>query len=387
MKQWFDYFFVVGFGVMLGITITLICRRLFLLRQHRRTSPAATNSTGNHCPIAAGDNSGVYFKWEDNPTLVREATDYGWPRFAFTELTSSPSLRLAAGDDVNYRNAEVGWELPEGSADYMQRVRLNPGIKKISPAGAITVTRAALPLPGPQSTDSIFPAEAYFEITIVPGENDNDNDNINAAENEVSFSMGLIPGGAMPLKIPGRRRGSVGFNSAGDLFFDGNKLARPRKGGRWEAAGQVIGCGYNPSQKRVFFTVDSHLVYEVHCDSPEFGHPLYPALASDGDIAVLVNLGQCMFKYTAANMQRSPNPCIFNHHGRSTSFGSDDMFSIGRIDSQWRQLSTARISSNAAAGSRAGAAETSDMESEAELFEIVLDISGRRSPAVPYKKI
>lgn len=153
------------------------------------------------------------------------------------------------------------------------------------------------------------------------------------------------------------------------------KLVFESEKAEWIGANKVIGCGFDPRQKKVFFTLDSELVHVIHCQSEEFGTPLYPTLAANIDIMVLVNFGQSPFKYAPANAQRTPNPCfvapLVNSPAGTLSYDdSKELFSMGRIDSQWLNRSTTK-------GSHNHRALDFDEESEADLFEIVLDRSGK----------
>ena len=143
----------------------------------------------------------------------------------------------------------------------------------------------------------------------------------------------------------------------------------------WISSDKVIGCGYDPRQKKVFFTLDSELVHVFYCQSEEFGTPLHPTLASNIDISVLVNFGQSPFKYGPANAQRTPNPCfiapIANSAGATLGYDdSKELFSMGRIDSQWFYRSTTKGSQNNGINNRVF---DFDEESEPDFFEIVLD--------------
>ncbi|KAL2242103.1 uncharacterized protein LOC105159281 [Sesamum indicum] len=384
-----------------------------------------------------------FFSWADHPSLVTDAVENGWPRFAFTTLLSSPSVKSArslvgvcAGGSAlhgNGINVGIGWEVCEGSADYMQKIRLNPGLKKVittlNPSmGAVSVIRTALPLPGPQLGNASFPQEAYFEITILPVNEDiNDQLTVDKAENAksegkeirligeeynvennpeslryetsshsrmdnieevkpggkqevgkyetVSLSVGLTGGGPLPLKFPGSYPGSIGFNSSGSVYLNGTKLMLESEKGEWGRAEKVIGCGYNPAQKKVLFTVDSQLVHEIHCKTEEFGSPLYPTLAANADVVVVVNLGQSPFKFAPGNLQRTPNPCFIRpQQPTSPALGYEDskeLFSMGRIDSQWLKRSGRIRSCNYTENSIKGV--EFELESEGDLFEIVLD--------------
>lgn len=409
----------------------------------------------NYYVFRRGLSSKPLFSWADNPSLVTDAVENGWSRFAFTSYASSPSVRstsrsilgsCAAGDaGKDHLEVEISWEVCQGSADFMQKIRLNSGLKKIittnsSSMDAASVIKSALPLPGPPlGNSSSFPQEAYFEITILSNYEDDDdsgdlvdkvkairkiegekikliqespnekakseslihatngnshldeelrhgsvNNHIEGKGGVVTFSMGLTGGGSLPLKLPGSYPGSIGFNSNGSVFLDGIKLVFESENEEWGRGDKVIGCGYNPSQKRVFFTVDSELVHEIHCKTEEFETPLYPALAANCDIMVLVNFGQSVFKYGPANLHRTPNPCFIGPLANSPALGYEDskeLFSMGRIDSQWLNRSTTRSLMLHNASNNKGGVDFDEV-SEGDLFEIVLDSTGR-SPNTP----
>ncbi|XP_057794443.1 uncharacterized protein LOC131010799 [Salvia miltiorrhiza] len=376
------------------------------------------------------------FSWADHPSLVTDAVEHGWPRFAFTAVAvqSSPSVRsarsllgaCATGDHGGDRGVEVGWEVCEGSADFMQKIRLNPDVKSAgsSSIAAAAVIRTALPLPGPNLGNSSFPQEAYFEVTVVAcSENSNQanrerrgrsegddkikliDEDFNAknspdslnhgasshsqrrskveegiiAKNEaVLLCVGLTGLNPLPFRIPGTFPASIGFNSTGSLSLDGTKLVPESEADNWGRTDKVVGCGYNPGQRKVFFTVDSQVVHEIQCKTEDYCTPLYPTLAANGDVVLLVNLGQSPFRFAPANMQRTPNPCFIGPMGTSPALGFEDskeLFSMGRIDSLWMQRSAARSNNNTVNSIKA--MEEYDQESEGDLFEIVLESSGR----------
>lgn len=320
-----------------------------------------------------------------------------------------------------------------------------------SSMAAASVIKSALPLPGPAlGNSSPFPQEAYFEITILSTYEDeieitsNGKVRANKGDGEkikliqenpagekasseslihvtssnsngtytrgvlakieelkdrnggkdivegktemgIVLSVGLAGGGSLPLKLPGSYPGSVGFNSDGSVYLEGVKLATELE--EWGRSEKVIGCGYNPSQKKVFFTVDSKLVREVHCTTEEFATPLYPTLAANSDVTVLVNFGQSVFKYTEANLQRTPNPCFMGALASSPIIGFEDsreLFSMGRIDAHWLDRSTKR--STQYFGSVNRGMSDYDESSEGDLFEIVLDNNSRgRSPSTHFQ--
>ncbi|RZC45107.1 hypothetical protein C5167_038053 [Papaver somniferum] len=351
------------------------------------------------------------FSWSDYPSLVTEAVEYGWSRFAFTgymqSLSSSTStarsvlLGLCSSGDYFHGSreseAEISWEICNGSVDFMQKIKLNSGVsinKKgiISssplPSGASSVIKTALPLPGPSLGNYSFPQEAYFEITIL-SMNEADENDVNfkgskkgdqgektklmqeteggspsgrsdslthititssmdskrfeelkaignkeeTKEEGIMMSLGLAVGGTLPSKLPGSYPGSIGLNSNGSVYLEGTYLMFESHKAKWGTKGKVIGCGFNPDEKKVYFTVDSELVHVIHCKSEEFGGPLFPTLAANVKATVLINFGQAEFRYEPANAERTPNPCFIGALGLGNE-DSQELFSLGRINSQ-----------------------------------------------------
>ncbi|GFP83475.1 protein ssh4 [Phtheirospermum japonicum] len=359
MINWLHITLVIAFASILILLFLIILQKCF----HPKT----------RANIARGFSKEpqLFFSWADHPNLIAEAVENGWSRFAFRTSMSSPSVKSA--------------RVCEGSGDYlMQKIRFNPGLGKMisavdSPTGAVSVIKTGLPLPGPRFGNSYFPQEAYFEITILPED----------GKTEIIWmSVGLTGGGGPPLKIPGSFPGSVGFNSNGSVYLNGNKLVFESSNDEWpRKTEKVIGCGYNPGEKTIFLTVDSQLAHEIHCKTEEFGHPLYPMLAANTDVIVLFNLGQRPFKFAHANLQRTPNPCLIGPAGQpnSPALGyinedSKELFSMERINSQWLQRNVTR---NYNTVNSVKSLEF-DQESESDLFEIVLDSMGRSPYSTTY---
>ncbi|KAK8601174.1 hypothetical protein V6N12_051016 [Hibiscus sabdariffa] len=257
------------------------------------------------------------------------------------------------GDFGRGNDIEINWIVSQGSADFRQKIRLNSGSNKGTRTlthhpsiAASSVIRTALPLPGPPLRNSAFPQEAYFEIKISYCHGDDYNWSGKLKEGEktklihensnptahsetlvhvminihdiskikelkstskddgkgeaVILSVGLTAGGYIPLMLPGTYPGSIGFNSDGSVYLDED----------WGKADKVIGCGFGPRQKKVFFMLDSELVHVINCKSEEFETPLHPTIAANDDVLVVVNFGQSAFAYGPANGQRTPNPCF-----------------------------------------------------------------------------
>ena len=154
------------------------------------------------------------FNWDDHPYLLVDAVENGWSRFAFTNYKSnmpSPSKRststllgaCAAGEYGRETEAEISWEVCNGSAEYMQKIRLNPGLKfknvlhtnNFSNMTVASVIRTALPLPGPPLGNYAFPQEAYFEITILCSCVDDDHESV-VAKREGEKTKLLIEDGS-----------------------------------------------------------------------------------------------------------------------------------------------------------------------------------------------
>ncbi|KAL1315593.1 hypothetical protein HN51_017598 [Arachis hypogaea] len=403
------------------------------------------NNSSKFYVFHGSEKTRTLFSWEDHPYLAADAVENGWSRFNFmahksyniiqssrSRSTTSTLLGACAvvDDDDHGRGIEIEpeitFEVCQDSSEFMQKIRLNPGLKKKNSA-SMMIMRTSLPLPGPCLGNYAFPQEAYFEVTILCSSSSSsfDDDCKRSSEGEktkllvqddglnckkgildnvdeemmrvecckegrngkigslVMFSLGLSRGGGdVPLRVPGSYHGSIGFNSNGSVFLDGMKLVTESKKEEEEewmiGSEKVIGCGFDPRQKQVFFTLNSELVHEIHCQSDEFSTPLYPTLASNIDIIVLINFGQSSFKYEPANAHRTPNPCfmgpIVNSHNAKLGYDdSKELFSMGRIDSQWhngKSTPKGNIIPN-------HVAFDFDEESEADLFEIVLDDSGK----------
>ncbi|CAM0945262.1 unnamed protein product [Alopecurus aequalis] len=141
------------------------------------------------------------FQWGDHPRLVIEAAENGWAQFVFAvapprarSATSSPMWGLCPVCDAGTSGelADAAWDVPVGSSERMQAVRLNPATASASAAasskkwlpGSVTsplrsdqgltnsgntlcVAKMSMPLPGPPMAGTPFSQDAYFEITII----------------------------------------------------------------------------------------------------------------------------------------------------------------------------------------------------------------------------
>lgn len=332
------------------------------------------------------------FHWEDHPVLAADAAENGWARFYFLDGSGSggppaASLlgRLCVGRDGEGNSGtavEGTWELPLGSSEFMQVVRLNPaGITKKPAANAASagdavdpkddasvhcfcLARMNLPLPGPPAGTGFFPPDGYFEITILYIQSPDTQSQHGTRTPEAdaatprskpdslpppAISVGLTSGAAPENRLPGSYPGSIRMDSDGSLHLDGIELVPPstKTQSNWAHPDRVVGCGYSPGRKRVWFTADGDRLHDVHCRAEAFRHPLYPTLAASEDVMVLVNMGQQKFRYAPANAQRSASPCfevqlsVGAGGGSVKSAGgvgdSGELFSIGRVDPRWQE--------------------------------------------------
>ncbi|XP_042006107.1 uncharacterized protein LOC121754882 [Salvia splendens] len=225
----------------------------------------------------------------------------------------------------------MSWEVFDESVDYMQKIRL-------AQTTSFCLVRAALPFPGPQFANTSFPKEAYFEIRVLPNHGEEMEvknkitqeklEEVEVEDESFLVAIGLIGGSDshFPLNNPGSFLGSVGFDSTGSVYLDGTKLVGKSENGEWGRTGNVIGCGFDPNHKR----------------EEEFGHPLYPTVTANGDVSVVVNLGQSPFKHDPANSRRIQNPCFMNKNASTNTapfneLDSQELFSMGKIDGKWKQ--------------------------------------------------
>uniref|UniRef100_A0A0E0K2E4 SPRY domain-containing protein n=1 Tax=Oryza punctata TaxID=4537 RepID=A0A0E0K2E4_ORYPU len=403
------------------------------------------------------------FQWADHPRLVTEAAENGWAQFVFAvapprtrSASSSPLWGLCpACDSGTSRDmADSAWEVPAGSSERMQAVRLNPVVttaaavsastKKWLPgsipsplrggdqdaagnSNALCLARMSLPLPGPPLAGAPFPQDAYFEITIIylntrrpewsasrasrrgrDGSSESDRvklisfapdaknatqetraatkfDDHHDKQRHTVMSLGLAAASAAPPRpsLAGTYASSIGFHSNGAVYLDGMKLVYESEKSSWAGVDKVVGCGFEPAKRKVFFTVDGQLVHAVSCNADAFSTPMYPVLASSFDVMALVNLGQGKFRYAPANARRTANPCFLRaastgDDGRSGgSLGLDfddsgELFSMGRVDSGWLETASRMSKSRKDNGGGVGSASAGDPDADSDLFEISL---------------
>lgn len=165
-------------------------------------------------------------------------------------------------------------------------------------------------------------------------------------------------------------------------MISGMKLVYESDKSLWAGVDKVVGCGFEPAKRKVFFTVDGQLVHAVSCNAEAFSSPLYPVLASSFDVMALVNLGQGKFRYAPANARRTADPCFVRAASAVDARGSDsvaldfddsgEFFSMGRVDSGWLEVASKMSRSRKESIAGSGAASVGDPEAESDLFEIPL---------------
>ncbi|KAJ6806130.1 uncharacterized protein M6B38_177560 [Iris pallida] len=355
-----------------------------------------------------------HFSWDAHPRLISEVVDHGWSQFVFADRSSvprsSPLWSLCASCDSGWpqESQQISWEVQANTSEFMQTARISPlRTKKTASSStnssplfpidssATSCTRMSLPLPGPPLIGSSFPQEAYFEISITqlqpPNQpsgprrrlkdgdaSDGDDDRLKLIDqnpskvhsdgriesnysptttevkpNKPLICLGLTRGGSTETRlIPGTYPGSIGFQSNGSVYLDGLHLVSESNKTEWATVDKVIGCGFSPSRKKVYFTIDSELVHVIRCNSEVYKSPLYPILASNSDVTIVVNLGQVAFKYVPANSHRTANPCFlqsspsYSCHSVGAYEDSREFFSVGMQDAECSDYAAANGKSN-----------------------------------------
>lgn len=179
--------------------------------------------------------------------------------------------------------------------------------------------------------------------------------------------------------MPGTFLGSIGFHSDGSVYLDGRKLVFESEKAEWADVNRVIGCGFAPRKKKVFFTVDSQLVHAIRCSSDAYSSPLYPVLAADADAMILVNLGQAPFKYAPANVTRVQNPCFLRLPSGvrppAGSIHSGELFPVYRIEADETEHGKKSKNQNnyySSSSKKSNGYLDDGLEAESDLFEISL---------------
>ncbi|CAK9198627.1 unnamed protein product, partial [Sphagnum troendelagicum] len=388
------------------------------------------------------------FNWSEHPSHVMTAVEHGWAAFAFSysappatwfsnaqlaashqyhhhhhhhqhlhQQVSMWGLCHACANSIKFREPENTWNTG-GAGEYMQQIRLNPGVTRLSTHHGcvmpVQAVQTAMPLPGPTLGPCPYPQESYFEVSILAVGNEysfghssltgsercDDDELKGTVGSELTtttvvhvvdslrvrggaslfprvvehaddidwdelLAIGLAAADAPPFRLPGFEPSSIGFLSAdGQCYVNGQRR-------QYGGVKTIVGCGFEPRKKKVYFTINGELIHEATLKGNEFGKPLYPTLASNFDVTLLVNLGQSSFHYMPANVGRIANPSCQLLQSITTvndMYHNDgaDLFSMGQLHSHW-------LSELEYANSPDFQHHHVLSEAESDLFEIVLD--------------
>ncbi|CAG8445618.1 16576_t:CDS:2 [Funneliformis mosseae] len=143
----------------------------------------------------------------------------------------------------------------------------------------------------------------YFEVTVVS----------KATDVDTIISIGLSTKPFPYFRLPGWNKHSVGYQSNdGHLYH--NEISSSREYGPTYNVGDIIGCGYKPSTKEVFFTKNGNYLgayapsrnpfIEPKDDENSLDHVWYPTIAANGQCKLEINFGgdivKDIFKYRLA---------------------------------------------------------------------------------------
>lgn len=283
MEEWLKISFVAFSSVILVVIVITMIKRRCCTRKSDSSKGQTQNLQNGISKLHHVSVTNKYyvvkkgFNWSDHPSLVTDAVENGWSRFAFTSIAPSSSIRSSARSILGscVGNDHMSWEICQDSSDFMQKIRFSYGNQKLNRSSKfMSVVKTSLPLPGPHLGNSSFPQESYFEITILQWNQENNvevmgkvkedkldlekiklirEDSSNSKANSESLvhvtssssssyhqkiqeskenlrsdefivlSIGLTSAaaGSLPLKLPGSYQGSIGFNSNGSVFLDG----------------------------------------------------------------------------------------------------------------------------------------------------------------------
>lgn len=289
MEEWLKISFVAFSSVILVVIVITIIKRRCCTRKSDSSKGQTQNLQNGISKLHHVSVTNKYyvvkkgFNWSDHPSLVTDAVENGWSRFAFTSIAPSSSIRSSARSILGscVGNDHMSWEICQDSSDFMQKIRFSYGNQKLNRSSKfMSVVKTSLPLPGPHLGNSSFPQESYFEITILQWNQENNvevmgkvkedkldlekiklirEDSSNSKANSESLvhvtssssssyhqkiqeskenlrsdefivlSIGLTSAaaGSLPLKLPGSYQGSIGFSSNGSVFLDGKFSFQP----------------------------------------------------------------------------------------------------------------------------------------------------------------
>ncbi|KAI7863503.1 concanavalin A-like lectin/glucanase domain-containing protein, partial [Spinellus fusiger] len=116
---------------------------------------------------------------------------------------------------------------------------------------------------------------------------------------EVVLAVGLTTQPYPLFRLPGWNRYSVGYHSD-----DGHKFCDDATGGQaygphW-GQGDTVGCGFEPEQGNVFYTLNGHRIDDAYRGLEK--HFYFASLGADGPATVRMNFGQTPFLYAIGDV-------------------------------------------------------------------------------------
>ncbi|CAI2163270.1 6548_t:CDS:2 [Funneliformis geosporum] len=137
----------------------------------------------------------------------------------------------------------------------------------------------------------------YFEVTVVS----------KATDVDTIISIGLSTKPYPYFRLPGWNKHSIGYQSNdGHLYH--NDISSSREYGPAYNVGDIIGCGYKPSTKEVFYTKNGNYLGAYASsknpfvapkdDEDSLDHVWYPTIAANGQCKLEINFGGDIVKDT-----------------------------------------------------------------------------------------
>ncbi|GBC24937.2 concanavalin A-like lectin/glucanase domain-containing protein [Rhizophagus irregularis DAOM 181602=DAOM 197198] len=151
------------------------------------------------------------------------------------------------------------------------------------------------PLPGISQADWFH----YYEITILSNPNND----------ETIIAIGLAPKNFPTNRLPGCNTDSIGFHSDEGRIFRNEKYTGSTYAEKWGKVNDVIGCGYYPNNRQVFFTINGENLGIAYTGL--LHNILYPTIGSNGHCILKVNFGP-EFEYKEANIMSVASKKLLN---------------------------------------------------------------------------
>ncbi|PKC12201.1 hypothetical protein RhiirA5_373277 [Rhizophagus irregularis] len=111
------------------------------------------------------------------------------------------------------------------------------------------------------------------------------------------------------LRLPGCNTDSIGFHSDEGRIFRNEKYTGSTYAEKWGKVNDVIGCGYYPNNRQVFFTINGENLGIAYTGL--LHNILYPTIGSNGHCILKVNFGP-EFEYKEANIMSVASKKLLN---------------------------------------------------------------------------